>query len=146
MCFEPWHSYHSMWLPNFRVARRVYFWNSNEALPKLFHRSARNTWATGWLGMAHGTSGLIKILVPRVNWRPTGRFLAILTAEISLQWNSLGRAAFELYGSQRDMRLRKLIQWTITMPGNTCCILLHYDSSKHIVHLLWINLYELPKL
>jgi hypothetical protein len=55
-------------------------WTSNEALPKQFHYSFRNT---GWLGMAYRTSGLNKILVPRVNCRTTARFLAILSVEIS---------------------------------------------------------------
>jgi hypothetical protein len=33
--------------------------------------SERHTWASGWLGKEHRTSDLNKILVPRVNCRPT---------------------------------------------------------------------------
>jgi hypothetical protein len=65
-----------------QILQLPYRWH--EALPKLFHCSVRNTWATWWLGMTHRTSGLNKILVPRVNCRPTARFLAVLSAKFPL--------------------------------------------------------------
>jgi hypothetical protein len=64
--------------------RGGFSWTSNKALSKLFHCSVRNTWATGWLDVVHRTSGLYKILVLRVNCRPTVTFLAILSAKLPL--------------------------------------------------------------
>jgi hypothetical protein len=58
--------------------------------------------------MEHRTSGLNKILVPRESCRPTGRFLAILSAEIFLTVEQL-RQNFIVHENQRGLRLGKLI-------------------------------------
>jgi hypothetical protein len=34
-------------------------------------------------------------------------------------------------------------QWIVTVQGKTWYVLLHYDSSKHCIYILWINLYKL---
>jgi hypothetical protein len=74
-----------MWNTSFlRLTPRLLSRTSNEALHKLFHCSVRNTWVTGWLGLAHRTSGLNKILVPQVNRRTIESFLAILSAKFPL--------------------------------------------------------------
>jgi hypothetical protein len=66
---------YNSWCKRFRNTRHTI--TSNEVLPKLLHCS-------GWLGVAHRTSCLNKILVPRVNCRPTGKLLAILRAKFPL--------------------------------------------------------------
>jgi hypothetical protein len=43
--------------------------------------------------MAHRTSGLNKILVPPVNFRPTGKFLAILSVKFPLKSKHNERSA-----------------------------------------------------
>jgi hypothetical protein len=114
-----------------------------ERSSQLFNCNVRKTRTTGLLGMTHSTTGLYKIPVPPVNCRPTGRFHAILSAEIcqvirlsmlflTLQWNSLGRTSFDVHASQRDVRLRKIVvALNHDCRSETRCGLLHYDSSKH---------------
>ena len=50
-----------------RVLPRWLSWTSNEALPKLFYCSVRNTWPTGWLGMALAVA-VLGTTVPRA-WK-----------------------------------------------------------------------------
>ena len=50
-----------------RVLLRWLSWTSNEALPKLFHCSVRNTWPTGWLGMVLAVA-VLGTTVPRA-WK-----------------------------------------------------------------------------
>jgi hypothetical protein len=136
----------SCWLP----------WTSNEALSKLFHCSVRNTWATGWLGMVNRTSGLNKILVPRVNCRPTVRLLAILGGKFLFNLSS--RLSFlepkhttstlcTCESSLLDFTCRRARGGGIGYYSIKCIKLARfwYIMTSNVEYVLCINLYTLSK-
>jgi hypothetical protein len=128
-------------IPSFpRRTSRWLSWTSNEAFLKLFHCSLRNTWATVWLGMVHRSSGLNKIIVPRVNCRSTVRFLAILSVKFPLNLCSSkthNEHALHLSKQPFWFQLRERSRWRYWVlqyhVHQTCNVLLHYDSSKRCV-------------
>jgi hypothetical protein len=145
-------------IPVSRDARRIEFHGLRTKLSQLFHCSNRNTWATWWLGMAHGTSGLNKILMPRVNCRPIGRFLEILSAKFPLNLCSRHRFLEAKHttsmlciceSSHPDINCGS-VRGGCTGYYSTTCIKLamfcYIMTIQNVVHVPCINLYILSKL
>jgi hypothetical protein len=154
-----WRPHSNIWNTSF--LRRTSRWlslTSNEALLKLFHCSVRNTRAIGWLGMAHRTSGLNIILVPRVNCRPAGRFFATLSATFPLSLCSRLRF-FEPKDTTSTLCIcessyHDLNCWRARVGGigyySTMCIKLavfyYIMTVQKVVYVLCTNLYTPSKL
>jgi hypothetical protein len=133
-------------------------WTLNEALPKLFHCSVRNTWPTEWLGMAQRISGLNKILVPRVSFKIIGRFLMILSVKFPL--NLCSRLRFfapkhttstlcTYESSHLDFNCRGAHGGCIGYYSTTCiklAMFCYIITVKNVLYVLCINLYKLPQL
>ena len=120
--------------------------------------ASENTWPIGWLGIAHRTSGLNKILVPGVNCRPTGRFLDIVSAKFPLNLCSRLRF-FEPKHTTSTLCICESSHidfncWSARGDGigyySTTCMKLrvfcYIMTVQNVVYVLCINLYKLSKL